>query len=104
MDQFEQSPVFPHSEDLFYRAIVARGVQVLRRPESILDRYGLLPPGNNLLGGDLVVVPTNADCTPRGLLGLVFPYEYDIGASLTATRELVARCGMLIEASWLGLA
>jgi len=103
LDEFEQTPVFPHSEDLFFRAIVARDVQILRRPESILGRYGLLPPENALVEGKLVVVPTNVDCTPRGLLGLVFPQEFDISDSLTASSSLVAQCGMLIEASGLGL-
>lgn len=104
LDRFEQSPVFPHSEDLFFRAIMARSVQILKRPEPILGRYGLLPHGNELVEGNLVVVPTNVDCTPRGLLGLIFPYGLDIRASLSASRELVTRCGMLMEAFELGFA
>jgi len=103
LDRFERTPVFPHSEDLFYRAIVMRGTQVLRRPESILERFGLLPPGISLAQRHLVVIPTNTDCTPRGLLGLVCDEGFDPRHSLLSAKGLVAQCGMLLEASNLGL-
>ena len=51
----------------------------------------------------MVVVPTNVDCTRLGLLGLVIPHGMDISASLIASNDLVTQCGMLIEASGLGL-
>jgi len=103
LESFEQTPVFPHSEDLFYRAIVTRGTQILRRPESILGRFGLLPAGAKLDRSHLVVMPTNMDCTPRGLLGLVCHDGFDIRHSLALVKDLVAQCGMLLEAANLAL-